>query len=124
MPDTKRTLTITPSLAHLAEELRPLGLSLNDLLRLALWCRPTAEMVAAHLSAADLPPGLPSPRYAFRLPQTGWARIAQLTEELRRQGRQGLSRSQVVRALVVWMETSLEKAISAQVSAISQNVKS
>ena len=46
MPDTKSSLTITPSLAHLAEELRPMGISLNDLLRLALWCRPTAETVA------------------------------------------------------------------------------
>ncbi|MBI1299251.1 hypothetical protein GC175_30335 [bacterium] len=36
MSDTKRTLTITPSLAHLAEELRLLGLSFNDFLRLAL----------------------------------------------------------------------------------------
>ena len=107
MPDTKHTLTITPSLAHLAEELRSLGLSLNDLLRLALWCRPTAESVAAHLSAADLPPGISSPRYAFRLPQSGWERVAQLTEELRGQGRQGLSQSQVVRALVVWMEQAV-----------------
>ena len=120
MPDTKRTLTITPSLAHLAEELRPLGLSLNDLLRLALWCRPTAETVVAHLSAADLPPGLPSPRYAFRLPQSGWAYIAQLTAELRGQGRQGLSRSQVVRALVVYVERRLDEAISLQPSAVSQ----
>ena len=107
MPDTKRTLTITPSLAHLADELRPLGLSLNDLLRLALWCEPTAESVAAHLSAAVLPTGYPSPRYAFRLPQSGWACIAQLTEELREQGRQGLSRSQVVRALIVWVEQAV-----------------
>jgi hypothetical protein len=116
MPDTKRTLTITPSLTHLAEKLRPVGLSLNDLLRLALWCRPTAEMVAAHLSAADLPPGISSPRYAFRLPQTGWDQVTHLTEELRGQGRQGLSQSQVVRGLVVWVE----QAISRQPSAVSQ----
>ena len=116
MPDTKRTLTITPSLAHLANELRPLGLSLNDLLRLALWCNPAVEVVATHLSTADLPPGLPSPRYAFRLPQSGWDQVARLTEELRRQGRQGLSQSQVVRALIVWVE----QAISDQPSAVSQ----
>ncbi|MBI1299953.1 hypothetical protein GC175_33940 [bacterium] len=106
MLDTKRSLTITPSLAHLAEELRPLGLSLNDLLRLALRCNPTAETVAGHLSAADLASG-PSPRYAFRLPQSGWDQVAYLTEELRGQGRQGLSQSQVVRALIVWVEQAV-----------------
>ena len=36
MSHTKRTLTITPSLAHLVQELRPLSLSFNDFLRLAL----------------------------------------------------------------------------------------
>ena len=110
MPDTKSTLTITPSLANLAEELRPLGLSLNDLLRLALWCGPTAETVAVHLSAADLPPGIRCPRYAFRLPKTGWDAVARLTEELRGQGRQGLSRSQVVRALVLWVRQAMRAA--------------
>lgn len=107
MSHTKRTLTITPSLAHLAEELRPLGLSLNDFLRLALWCNPTAETVAAYLSDADVSSGFRSPRYAFRLPRTGWDRVARLTEELRGQGRQGLSRSQVVRGLVVWVEQAV-----------------
>ena len=109
MPATKRTLTISPSLTHLAEDLRPIGLSLNDLLRLALWSRPTAERVAAYLTRADLPPGR-CPRYAFRLPRSGWDAVARLTEELRGQGRQGLSQSQVVRALVVWAAESVSQA--------------
>jgi hypothetical protein len=102
MPEAKKTLSISPALQRLSDHVQPVGLSLNDFLRLALLQPPEAWTLLPYLDEAALDPAGRAPRYGFRLPPHAWAEVEALVAQLRAQGRPALSLSQVVRALLLW----------------------
>jgi hypothetical protein len=102
MPERKKTLSISPALQRLSDYIRPVGLSLNDFLRLALLEPPEAWTLLPYLDEAHLDPATSAPRYGFRLPAPTWTAVDRLREQLRTAGRPSLSLSQTVRALMAW----------------------